>query len=519
MSDDTKRWTPKDLDHAVRQYPTYELLGRINRIGVEEDGASEISKLFPGPAASGHKSPVFTQNGLAFVARQAIVHSNDHRGDTPTWQNVAQLCSIYNNLDDPLLDAPPGDRDALIQFLVRTAYEQFPLQGNIRYLFSRALHLFDIIPRDLTATRHAFDMESVFRTLVGLGVREFLQYGFLLWVVSTKQFPLSSLKLMQYGVHFSFFSQRGLSDFLAHVSCDYAKFREAARREEDGISWSKQCFNSLWQWPIVRPQITALGDYLVPVPRLLLERVTNGLYHDFLNTLVSAETRGQFLTFLGDVFQEYVGRLLQPYYGPDELFAEIPYGQGQKTVDWMLVEGETAILLECKSKRFTKVSKRVAARDDLARDLRLAIVVGASQLFGTQQAILGRAQGLERFQHVRQVLPILVVSEPLYLANTPFLRQLVLDDLKSVGVENFDFQIVSVPELEFVLPWRSHSSISDLLSAKFQSADVRSWDLGAFLREGPDPRVGHKLLDATLDAFVESLGATEQGPSEALRDC
>ncbi len=257
---------------------------------------------------------------------------------------------------------------------------------------------------------------------------------------------------------------------------------------------------------------------LVPVPRLLLERVTNGLYHDFLNPLVPAQTREQILTFLGDVFQEYVGRLLQPYYSPDELFAEMPYGQGQKTVDWILVEGDTAILLECKSKRFTKVSKRVAARDDLARDLRLAIVSGASQLLETQQAILGRAQGLERFQHVRQVLPILVVSEPLYLVNTPFLRELVRDDLKSAGVENFDFQIVSVPELEFILPWRSHSSISDLLSAKFQSADARSWDLAAFLREGPDPGVGHKLLDATLDAFVESLGAGKQGTSEALSE-
>ncbi len=262
MSDDTHRWTPEDLDRAVRRHPTYELLAQINRISVEEDGQSEISKLFPGLAANGHKSPVFTQNGLAFVARQAIVHSNDYRGDTPTWQNIAQLCSIYNNLDDPFLDAPPEDRDALIRFLVRTAYEQFPLQGNIRHLFSRALHLFDIVPRGLTATRHAIDMESIMRALVGLGVREFLQYGFLLWVVSTKQFPLSSLKLMQYGAHFRFFSQRGLSDFIAHVSCDYANFREAARREEEGISWSKHCFNSLWQWPIVRPRIIDLGDYL-----------------------------------------------------------------------------------------------------------------------------------------------------------------------------------------------------------------------------------------------------------------
>lgn len=39
-----------------------------------------------------------------------------------------------------------------------------------------------------------------------------------------------------------------------------------------------------------------------------------------------------------------------------------------------------------------------------------------------------------------------------------------------------------------------------------QGPDARTWDLGAFLREEPDPGAGHKLLDATLNAFADSLG-------------
>lgn len=107
---------------------------------------------------------------------------------------------------------------------------------------------------------------------------------------------------------------------------------------------------------------------------------------------------------------------------------------------------------------------------------------------------------------MEQVLPILLVSEPLYLANTPFLRDLVGNELKNTGLENFEFQVFSVRELEYLLPFREKGSITDLLTEKFQSPDAKSWDLGAFLREGPDPGVGHKLLNAALDAFAESIG-------------
>jgi len=133
-------------------------------------------------------------------------------------------------------------------------------------------------------------------------------------------------------------------------------------------------------------------------------------------------------------------------------------------------------------------------------------VGGAGQLAGTKRAVLERAPGLERLHHVEQVLPILLVSEPLYLANTPLLRELVQDELKEAGLESFEFQVVSVRELEYLLPFREKMPITDLLTEKFQSPDARTWDLGAFLREGPDPGAGHKLLDATLDDFADSLG-------------
>jgi hypothetical protein len=316
---------------------------------------------------------------------------------------------------------------------------------------------------------------------------------------------LRSAEFEKYEQSLGFFTKQGVIYFLNYVASDYEHFRQAARQEEEGVVWKNQAFNSLWQWPVIRPTLKDLGEYVVPIPRLLLHRVTDGLYYDFLNPLLDKDVRDQFLTFFGDIFQAYVGKLLQPYYGPTELFAEAPYARDQMTVDWITVEGRTAILFECKSKRFTKTSKRIASREDLIRDLKLAIVGGADQLSRTKRAILERAPGLERLHHVEQVLPILLVSEPLYLANTPLFRELVRNELKDAGLEEFEFQVVSVRELEYLLPFKEERSITDLLTEKFQSPDARSWDLAAFLREGPDPGVGHRLLDATLDAFAESL--------------
>jgi len=356
------RVTIEDLNKAVRRFPTHQTLGLINRISEEEDKDSEISKYFPGPEAQGHKPPIFTQPGLAFVAKQSIIHSNDYRGSAPAWQEIARLCSIYNNIEDPVVEASPQDRFAVVQFLVRTAYEQFPLQQNIRNLISRALYLFEIIPLELRGSRHALDVDSIFRQLTGLGVREFLQYGFSVWAMSTKHL-LDQNRFAQYEQRLKFFTQNGVAQFLNHVASDYEHFRHAARQEEEGLTWKKQAFNSLWQWPIIAPAVKELGGYIVPIPRLLLHRVTDGVYYDFLSQSLSKDARDKFLTFFGDIFQAYVGKLLEAYYEPSELFAERVYGRDQTTVDWIAIEGRTAILFECKSKRFIKASKRIALRE------------------------------------------------------------------------------------------------------------------------------------------------------------
>lgn len=503
-----RRTTIADLNRAVRRYPTYQTLGLINRISAEEGGDSEVAKLFPGPVAKGHKGPVFTQHGLAFVARQSILYSNDYRGAVPTWKDVARLCSIYNNFGQPLTAAAAQDRFAIIQFLIQTAYEQFPLQQNIRNLVPRALYLFELIPSEIRGTRYAIDLDMIFRQLTGLGVREFLNYGFALWGMSTRH-QLTWGMFTQYEEKLGFFTQSGLTQFLRYIASSYDDFRMAAGKEEEGLAWKQQAFNSLWQWPIAEPVVKDNGDFIVPIPSLLLHRVTDGIYYDFLNLSLDRDIRDRFLIFFGDIFQAYVGKLLAPYYPSQELLPEHYYGRDRPTVDWIAVEGHTAILFECKAKRFTKASKRVAAKEDLIRDLKLAIVGGAEQLADTKKAILERAPGLERLHHVEQVLPILVVSEPLYLANTPLIRDLVRDELTNAGLKDFEFQIVSVRELEYLIPFRERTSITGLLAAKFQNPDARSWDLGAFLREGPDPGTGHKLLDAALDTFVESMGTAD----------
>lgn len=494
-----------DLNSEIRRYPTYQTLGLINRISLEEDGDSEVSKYFPGPVAEGHREPIFSQHALAFVARQSILHSSDYRGIIPTWKDIARLCSIYNSLEQPLLSASREDRFAVAQFLVTTAYEQFPMQQNIRNLISRALYLFEIIPSELRGSRHAIDLDVIFRQLTGLEVREFLQYGFALWAMSSRH-QLTERMFGEYKKTLGFFTDNLLVQFLRYVGSDYQHFRQAAKSEEEGLTWKQQAFNSLWQFPVIEPVVKELGDYIVPIPRLLLHRVTDGLYYDFLNPSLDRHIRDRFLTFFGDIFHAYVGKLLGTYYGPQELFAERPYGKNQTTVDWIAVEGRNAILFECKSKRFTKNSKRTAPKEDLIRDLKLALVTGAEQLASTRDALIQRAPGLEQLHHLEQLLPVLLVLEPLYLANTPLLRRLVQDEVKDAGLESFEFQVISVRELEYLLPFREKTMITELLTRKFESPDAKSWDLGAFLREGFDAGTGHKLLDATLDAFAESMG-------------
>jgi hypothetical protein len=141
-------------------------------------------------------------------------------------------------------------------------------------------------------------------------------------------------------------------------------------------------YNPLVARPIVK---LADGSHSLPVPGLLLERITAGIYYD-----LAARFGREFQSYLGDAFEFYVGRLFE-HRNDLEIIGEEEFGpkrRRRKSSDWLVASNGEAFLLECKTKRLRIGSATTPHRvQQLADDLKLGMVTGVRQLATTFEAI------------------------------------------------------------------------------------------------------------------------------------
>lgn len=445
---------------------------------------------------------------LAYLAKRLIQSgANDYCAAALTFGEYAQCANLYITAQGAeigeSLDPEEWDR-----FFLRTAFQQFPLQGNPYPQFARALSLYaDIAARP--ELRRAFDIPATFERLTGLSVEAFVEaatFVFLpIWLQGVRLFhgallatagPAASLPLPQ------------MRRFIDHVAVDYDTFRTLCGRTDNPDPTLRAYYpNPLVRHPLVRTQ---RGQYVAPVPRYLLQRFTTGIYFDLLEAEHEAFTRA-----FGAIFQQYLGALLASVFGPRQLHAARKYRAGKNwddSTDWIVVEGESAVLLECKVTRLRLATKATADRDALARDLAQGVVKGLLQLRRVMQAIRERCPGLEAFASVTELIPVVLLYEPYYFANAPVMRTLVEQELRARGVEPFDYQVMDVEALEMALPVLGERGFAALLREKMAARDDPRHspafvDFGAYLRALEPGRRWQfpAFLTARSAAFVEGV--------------
>lgn len=294
--------------------------------------------------------------------------------------------------------------------------------------------------------------------------------------------------------------------FLARVSTDYSGFRELCTRtdlEDPGLF--VYIHNPLTLKPVI---LTKRSGYAVPITQYLVDRCTTGVYFDLL-----IEHGEAFTSAFGPVFERYVGDVLEITFRKERVFGERTYKRGQKSTDWVVVEGRTGTLLECKATRLTVPSKTRADLDLLAQDLAKGVVKGLVQLRRVMDDIRARTPGLEPFYDLDELIPVVVVYDHYYFANAPGVRALVEAQLLERGVEPFAYQVLSIGELERGYAVFLERGISSLLRMKMaatesgrSSAAVLSFDdyLHQLVGEARLPVL--PLLKGHYESLLERMG-------------
>ncbi len=346
---------------------------------------------------------------------------------------------------------------------LRFVASQFPYDVGYFGQYARSLILYEELPPKLAGRPGVprFDLPAAFEELNGVPVLDFLKAGYMAWAAagSGNQLAFSrtyfdraraqGMVLPSDGEMLRVLDQ--LSTTQERFVAEHERLKNADRR------FAMYDFNPLVSYPVVRPFASeraprAEEDALVvPLPDLLLSRLSVGVYYQMFN-----RHKEEFTRYFGHLFGEYVGMVLRNSVPPGALVSEedirktYPEKRG-KAPDWAVVDGTMAVLVECKATRFTR--RALTTGDEVAVNEGLKQVLkGLGQLHEFAEACRARRPGLERFHGCTEFKPVLSTPEPLYLVNSHFFREHIDGLLAARGVTDLPWLVLPIDELEQLQP-------------------------------------------------------------------
>lgn len=349
---------------------------------------------------------------LAGLAREVIVQDEGGLRPSPTTDDIHRLSALWIDLPDPIMFSNTGEE--LTGLFVRTGFEQFRYQASSVEEVSRTRALYlDAASRVAGAPLLSADS---WEAALGCPLDQFVRTGFLLHVwaaLHNGSVDLAWLDGPQFApVRASIPADRIRSASANFLSCTPADFRRCDQETYKRVGRANMRHVAEHRYnPLEgRPLVQLDGRLVAPQPMLLLDRVSStGIYYD------RCQEKG-FTEQLGTVFEHYVGEQLKLIPGA-AVSGERTYGNGCKTVDWIVVLDEVIVLVEAKASRLTEKARMglVAAIDhDLKRTIRKA----HEQIETTAGLLRARHPILADVPRDRPALGCVVTLEPYWLLGT-----------------------------------------------------------------------------------------------------
>jgi hypothetical protein len=486
-----RSYSPKDIGDFLKKFELYHALRLIGVVSCE--------------LASTQEAPV-NDCVLPYLAMRLIESSNDYRKETMTRADLRKAVDMYWGLPDPIAN-DENSTSCLLRFS-----SQFEYQRDLSNFLPRTLaiyrNLWSLVPE-------AVPIDAAITSVTGLSIEELLVLCFAFSGQTNKTqgffrtYPedrLSDERERQ------FFSKEKQEAFVRWISCDYKTFRQMSKAELLKVhdpSFEKFRLNPLLTYPAVRPDKNPSPGirqvYLVPSLRLMLERVTKGMYFELSNHFRETGRKNPFRTSFGYVFQTYVGELLRNAIGAERVWPERQYDKQRKlTTDWIVRSADRAILIEVKQSGIHLEAKSFGDLARVRKDLASSIAKAVHQLFNFEEAIHSRQfPELSDLHALKEIEHVVVTHDRTYFSNS-ILRQQVRVALSEAGIElpdDFHWHVMSIDELENLLGMNG-VALEDLLRAKRLCPEEDMMDFGDYLgHKYPGMRSYNAYLSSISDAF------------------
>jgi hypothetical protein len=498
--------TYADFVRHIKQFSTFEFLCVCNRFAnfLDERRRPVLQDvpMIPRYQVARGSRIYLEQAVLSFLAKESILHASDHRHGKLT--KDVMLCLFYlsavmneSRLEPGVLGGPG---------LVLRMYEQNRYQTNVSRLIPRAHLLLVEGNRLISPEKKLMDLDEIWTSMTGLTLEKFMMIGFgyfsgtLAHTRVHRNFPAR-------GILESIISQDDCAKVLTRIGATYEEFKELSQefRVEDAL-FVKSEFNVL----VKRPAILRGSEVLLPIPRLLLQRITDGLFFDISDSLDKKGSQSLH-DYFGHLFEQYVGRLLKWAFGEDQVFAEQSYRAEKRRriegPDWVVVDGDTALLFECRSRRTSLDSRVYGKQETLADDMKKLLVDTVRKFPGKLEDLRAGRNPID-LTGVAKFEKIVVVYDRVAWEDMVF-RLEVRTQLSKAGLPaDEDYHIIDIEDLENLTAWNADHRMKDIFAARMANFEPGQ-DLADFINEyavANSLSMRHPWLDSVLDDFFDRFG-------------
>jgi hypothetical protein len=500
---ETQSVTEGQYRNQVVRYDPSRILELCNRLSLKltREQRSLIEGSWPTRIAGFIQKKTFhiTHHKIALLAMISLQNYKFAYHNNPSNKQfialVNNVSTIHNPIDDKKLADP---KETLFRIMVPLAYQQFPFQESSRNLLPRHLLLYlyskvkyPPIQPDIEAYKH-----------FGLHIEEYMTIGVAFYAASLEYsaFQRSMLENTSVMSIRKYLVPEKIENFLSRTAANFNTFRNLCMQEiadyPDGGTYR---FNPLFDRPII---IRNDGSFCVPIPMLIPHVITKGLYYDFMD-LFSSKAGNPFTEWFGHAFEHYGGLLLKNAFGKQNVFPEPVYGkEHQRGPDWTVIQGDSAIVFEFRSGRLNKKTKVYGDYTDIANLVKRNII---EPLMKFPEKITDMRSGITDIpvNNKTQFLPCIVTYEPLY-SNQLFL-DIIQQELEHEGVPAFDFELMSIEDLECLLSWAEYENPVEFLKAKWANPEWKIMSatelIGIKTKERNIKDIRNPLLDRVFDKF------------------
>ena len=442
-----------------------------------------------------------THHGLAAVVRLAIRNHPWARRKPVSAKDVMALANNWNNVEDPFLGSG-------LMTLVRVLYEQAPYQEQLDDLIPRYLTI-------LTETKPAdppLDIQGAFKSKTALSIEEFMKIGIAFYSGALRyaSFTRGFLEGTKAEKLKPFLTPEKIDAFLKAAAADFPTFRQLCLQEEkEAPGAGKWVFNSLVSRPVV---ILPDRRFCVPIPRLLIHRITKGIYHDLLDAY-STPDHNPFAEWFGHAFEEYGGIILRKALDQSMIYSEPVYGSPLfRGPDWTILGQKIGLAMEFRSSRLPKMVRTTTDRDEVMNRVRQGLAQTARRLPAKIRDILDGSAGLPA-SGTSEIVPAIVTLEEWY--PEALTSDLIRAELRKEGVDVGRFQLLSIGDLEWLLTWAQHEPPPVVLRDKLSDPALDDLSISQYLRKRADdkglPFPRRILKDKADEFFGELTGTDDQG--------